>query len=98
MREIRVSARTGTSRLATEIIDAVTAEEPEDVVIAAIGPFPVANAIKGVIEANRRLAPRGTFLAIIPGVEQRKIMDREKETPVPWTITRLRVVDLSSAR
>lgn len=87
--EIKVSSSTDPNALGGSIVAAY--REGKQVFLCAIGPIPVATSYKGVVVANRILAPMGTLLAIIPGLVTREIMDRHTQKLTPWIVSLMRL-------
>ena len=92
VKEIRVKAKTDVQKLAASITAAH--EDGKKVRISAIGPFPVGQAFKAVVIANRTLSSRGVLLGILPGMEHRPIPDRETGKLIPWVVCTFSLYDI----
>lgn len=94
--EIKVRAKTHCNDLAGSIVAAWN--EGKEIVLSAIGPVPVSQAIKAVCVANRGLASRGVILIIIPGLVMKEMPDLENPgKTVQWVVTKMRLKDLLGA-
>jgi stage V sporulation protein SpoVS len=71
-------------------------EEGFEVQLRAIGPIPVAQALKGVIVANRHLAGSREQLVVHPGMINTDVPDREGN-PRSWVVTILSVIPLGTS-
>lgn len=97
VKEIRVSSSTPCNSLAGSIVAAYA--EGKELTLSAIGPVPVATAVKAVCVANRTLAPQGVVLCIVPGLITRDIIDtRANGEKRPWVITMMRLRNLLDGR
>lgn len=89
---IRVSASVHVAQLARRIVEAV--DEGCDVDLRAIGPFPVAAAVKAVCIANGTFGGRGSLLGLLPGMAQQAIEDKATGGTTFWVVTSLRVMEI----
>lgn len=87
--EIKVSAKTSCNALGMSIVAAYN--EGKEIVLSAIGPVPVSQAMKAVCVANRSLASKGIVLCIIPGLITRVIFDKHSSQEMPWVIAIMRL-------
>jgi stage V sporulation protein S len=90
--EIKVRSDTPPNRLAGSIYSAFV--EGKNIVLTAIGPVPISQAIKAVYLANRFLAPHGVLLAIVPSMSSRNIVDKATHEEMPWVVTFLRLENI----
>lgn len=90
--EIKVSAKTPCTALAGSIVNAY--REGRDITLTAIGPVPVAQAVKAIVIANRSLFQGGTVLVPIVALITRQISDKRTGQTVPWVVTTLRLLNL----
>lgn len=92
--EIKVRSSTPPNQLAGSIYAAYM--EGKEIVLSAIGPVPISQALKAVCVCNRYLAPKGVILAIIPTLLTRPIIDKQTNESVQWVVSLLRLRNVVS--
>lgn len=87
--EIKVRATTHCNDLANSIVAAW--KSGKEITVSAIGPVPVATAVKAICVANRYLISGGVLLVALPGLIMKPIKDQSTGAVIDMTVTVLKL-------